>query len=128
GERVPERRDVEERVVAEPAGAAGRGRDLAAARPQAGDGAAVREGEHGGADVARSPRLPGDAAEPLEQDEVVGLVQVPATEVGAAGKALGADAGRAAQRIDAQAGVVGEDGERGEAGEVPRLGRGVFLE
>ncbi len=77
-ERAPERRDVEERVVAEPAGAARRGCDLPAARPEAGDNAAVREGEHGGADVARPPCLRRDALEPLEQDLVVGLVQVPA--------------------------------------------------
>ena len=123
--------EIEERVVAETAGAAGRFEDESFDCSMRGvEGQAVAGGDKDTA-ITGGALGQGHAGEVLQKDHVVPDVGVVVGvggvgEAGIGGKTGGADAGRAAEGIDFEAGVVGEDKlARGAAGVVAGLESGV---
>jgi hypothetical protein len=72
--------------------------------------------------------ISGHTPESLEQEAVVGGVELDAAQVVATGEAFGMHARCSVERFDAEAGVVGEGEQGGSLGEVAGLGCGVLLE
>src|SRR5690554_8180454 len=83
-----ERRNEEERIVAEPAGTAGFVRDPAGTGPDEEEGPVglVRMNDRGGADVIGRPCLVGHAAEAFQEEPVVGLVELTALQIRSCGE------------------------------------------
>ncbi len=131
GHGAVEAGQVEKRVVAEAAGAAGGFEDAAFDGAFGGvEGLAVAGGDEDAA-IVGGAAVGGDAGEALQQDHVVpdigvvvGVGRVDETGVGS--EARGADAGRAVKGVDLEAGVIGEDERAGcEMGVVDGLEGGV---
>ena len=122
---------VEERVVAKAAGAAGRVEDEAFDRALGGVKRQAVPGGYQNAAVARGAGGGRDAGEALQQDHVVPHIGVVVgvgrvDQAGVGGEAGGADAGRAVEGIDFEAGVVCQHQHAGgEAGVVDGFERGV---
>jgi hypothetical protein len=124
GQGSSQLRYEEERVVAEAALTAWCVED-AAVYATGEDALGVGQGEGDGANEVRGTALGGDVAQPIEEVTMVGGVNAEfGLELGRC-EALAADAGRALERVDAEARVVGEGGQARAIAEVPGLGERV---
>src|SRR5690606_18882015 len=95
-------------------------------RAQRDDGAAVREHTGGGADVVGSALGVRHVGEAFEEERVVRLVEGPAGQVVATGKALRSDTGRSAQRVHDDTGIISDHWQPAARGEVTRLRKRVL--
>ena len=119
----------EERIVPESSGSAGGAEDRAVASTLSNlleSGARVDEGRR--TDVVSGAEIVGNVVQPLEEELVVGLVERLPREVVTPGESLRPDPGAAAEGVDAEAGVVGENQGSRAPGEILGLGEGVRRE
>ena len=111
-----------ERVVPEALVAAGLGKDESRTCAKGTEASSVGRVQHCGAGIVGRALFGRDRAELMEQVVIVRAVLVAAGAVVPGRESAGAYAGRSAERVDADAGVVGNGGHPGESEKIRCLG------
>ena len=124
-ETESESRNEKEGVVAEALVAARLGQDEPRTRTQGTEASSVGRMEHGGAGVMGRAPFGWDSAELMEQPLIVRTVLIEAGAVEPGRESAGAHAGRSAELVDTDAGIIGNRGHPGEAEKPGGLGVSV---